>query len=223
MRATSIPTAARELLSRNGLLGWLVAQTWNDSSERQLALEVVLNVLEVLPWVKLPGVADAVEAIEIAVAGDGETLFPPRRTGSQIVACVLILSRNPLAASQVDATVLLALVREIATHLAPSSAAPGPPTAETTTAPPSPLLRTILSRLTTLMTLLSSRVVVASTSRALKEQFYATAMLLSFVRYEASMGDEEKADKALWSVAVRAGLDAGVEELQQEVIRLRSG
>ncbi len=50
-----------------------MAQTWNDSSERQLALEIVLNALEVLPWEKLPGVADAVEAIEIAVAGDGET------------------------------------------------------------------------------------------------------------------------------------------------------
>ncbi|KWU41852.1 hypothetical protein RHOSPDRAFT_36620 [Rhodotorula sp. JG-1b] len=195
VRATSIPTAARELLSRNGLLGWFVAQTWNDSSERQLALEIVLNVLEVLPWEKLPGVADAVEAIEIAAAGD---------------------------ASQVDATVLLALVREIATHLAPPSPAPGPTTAESTPAP-APLLRTILARLTALMTLLSSRIVVASTSRALKEQFYATAMLLSFVRHEANIGEEEMADKALWSVAVRAGLDAGVEELQQEVIRLRSG
>ena len=117
---------------------------------------------------------------------------------------------------------LLALVREIATHLAPPSPAPGPTTAESTPAP-APLLRTILARLTALMTLLSSRIVVASTSRALKEQFYATAMLLSFVRHEANIGEEEMADKALWSVAVRAGLDAGVEELQQEVIRLRSG
>lgn len=74
VRASTIPTAARELLSRNGLLGWLAAQTWQDSSERQLALEVVLNVLPVLPWEKLPSVADAVEAIEVAVAGDGETL-----------------------------------------------------------------------------------------------------------------------------------------------------
>lgn len=116
---------------------------------------------------------------------------------------------------------LLALVREIATHLAPPSPAAGPTAAEPTPAP-APLLRTILARLTTLMTLLSSRIVVVSTSRTLKEQFYATAMLLSFVRYEADIGEEEEADKALWSAAVRAGLDAGVEELQQEVIRLRS-
>ena len=104
----------------------------------------------------------------------------------------------------------------------PRAPPPAAPTAAEPTPAPAPLLRTILARLTTLMTLLSSRIVVVSTSRTLKEQFYATAMLLSFVRYEADIGEEEEADKALWSAAVRAGLDAGVEELQQEVIRLRS-
>ncbi len=149
-------------------------------------------------------------------------LLPSRaRRESDVDLCADIVA-VPAAASQVDATVLLALVREIATHLVPTSPAPGTTTAESTPTP-APLLRTILARLTTLMTLLPTRIVVASTSRALKEQFYATAMLLSFVRHEASIGEEEEADKALWSVAVRAGLDAGVEELQQEVIRLRSG
>ncbi|GAA5877773.1 hypothetical protein JCM3774_000753 [Rhodotorula dairenensis] len=196
VRATTIPTAARELLSRNGLLGWLAAQIWQDSSERQLALEIVLNVLQVLPWEKLPGVADAVEAIEVAVADD---------------------------ASPLDATSLLALVREIVTRLAP--VLPTPPSTPKTEATPTPtptrpLVRLILARLSSLLALLSSRV-TGSTSLVLKEQFYATTMLLSFVSSKASM-PETAADRALWSTALRAGLDAEVEELRKEVIKLRS-
>lgn len=83
VRATRIHAAARELVSRNGLLGWLSVQAWQDAEERQFALDTVLNVLAILPWDKLPGVADAVEAVEGAVRGfvnaplhgDGE---PPR-------------------------------------------------------------------------------------------------------------------------------------------------
>ncbi|GAA5984401.1 hypothetical protein JCM10908_003333 [Rhodotorula pacifica] len=191
VRATTIPVAARELLSRNGLLGWLAAQTWQDPSERQLALEVVLNVLEVVPWEKLPGVADAVEAVEVAVAGE---------------------------AVQLDATTLLALVRTIATHLAPPSEGSESAAAGSSTTPP--LVRLILSRLSPLLCSLSSRI-ASTTSAALKEHFYATTMLLSFVRSEAGIA-EQLEERALWSAALRAGLDAGVEELQKEVIRLRS-
>lgn len=71
IRATSIPTAARELLSRNGLLGWLSSQLPLDIAERRLFLQVVCNMAQVVPWDKMAGVADVVEAMVNAVGPDG--------------------------------------------------------------------------------------------------------------------------------------------------------
>lgn len=115
----------------------------------------------------------------------------------------------------------MALVREIVTHLAlPSSAPTSVPETDTARVPPPPLVRLILARLASLLSLLSSRV-AGSAALGLKEQFYATVMLLSFVRSEANI-PESATDRALWSAGLRAGLDAGVEELRKEVIKLRS-
>ncbi|BGP19579.1 hypothetical protein JCM10213_001382 [Rhodosporidiobolus nylandii] len=74
LRATTLPTAARELLTRNGLLGWLTAaaSTALDVGERRLLLGIIANVVEVLSFEesKLAGVADAVEAVEAAVGSE---------------------------------------------------------------------------------------------------------------------------------------------------------
>ncbi|GAA6009612.1 hypothetical protein JCM10207_004124 [Rhodosporidiobolus poonsookiae] len=70
VRATTIPTAARELLSRNGLLGWVAAQVPLDVDERKLLLDIVSNTVEVLGFDKLTGVADALEAVEVAVGSE---------------------------------------------------------------------------------------------------------------------------------------------------------
>ncbi|KAK4329709.1 hypothetical protein RTBOTA2_005661 [Rhodotorula toruloides] len=94
IRATSIPTAARELLSRNGLLGWLSSQLPLDIAERRLFLHVVCSMAQVVPWDKMAGVADVVEAMVNAVGPD---------------------------VTAVDAATLLDLIRHIVTHLSPSS------------------------------------------------------------------------------------------------------
>lgn len=75
VRATSLPTAARELLSRNGLLGWLAAQVPLDVAERRLLVQVVAQTAEVLPFEQVTGVADAVEALENAVGNEGAPLL----------------------------------------------------------------------------------------------------------------------------------------------------
>lgn len=74
IRATSLPSAARELLSRNGFLGWLAAQAPLDVSERRLLVQIVANMAQVLPFEQLTGVTDAVEALENAVGGEGASL-----------------------------------------------------------------------------------------------------------------------------------------------------
>ena len=71
LRATSIPQAARELLSRNGLLGWLSAQTPVDVSERRLLISVISNVVAVLAQDGLAGAADALDALS-AVMGPND-------------------------------------------------------------------------------------------------------------------------------------------------------
>jgi hypothetical protein len=62
--------------------------------ERQLALEIVLNVLEVLPWEKLPGVADAVEAIEIAVVCATSQPSKPLRESNSRAAVGMLVART---------------------------------------------------------------------------------------------------------------------------------
>lgn len=72
MRATSIPQAARELLSRNGLLGWISAQTAVDAAERRLLISIIGNLADVLSNDKLPVVADALDALAISASTDGK-------------------------------------------------------------------------------------------------------------------------------------------------------
>ncbi|GAA5853484.1 hypothetical protein JCM9279_007252 [Rhodotorula babjevae] len=76
IRATSLPSAARELLSRNGFLGWLAAQAPLDVSERRLLVQIVANMVEVLPFEQMTGVTDAVEALENAVGGEVAVIDP---------------------------------------------------------------------------------------------------------------------------------------------------
>ncbi|BGP43022.1 hypothetical protein JCM10449v2_007037 [Rhodotorula kratochvilovae] len=173
VRATSLPAAARELLSRNGLLGWLAAQVPLDVAERRLLVLVVRNTAEVLPFDQVTGVADAVEALENAIGKD---------------------------VSVIDTTTLLDLIRFIAARLSPSSTR-------------SPLLPLILSRLSAL---LASLTISGSSPEA--HRFYATAMLLAFVRSEAGMQEGER-ERDVWRRAVQCGLEAGDEELRREVLQ----
>ncbi|BGO95132.1 hypothetical protein NBRC10512_006416 [Rhodotorula toruloides] len=182
IRATSIPAAARELLSRNGLLGWLSSQLPLDIAERRLFLQVVCNMAQVVPWDKMAGVADVVEATVNAVGPD---------------------------VTAVDAPTLLDLVRHVVTHLSPTSTS-------------SSLLPLILSRLSDILRAVSATLDAPSASTSVQERFYTTVTLLAFVRYEANQ-PERKEDRELWSAAVKAGLKAGVKELEKETIRILSG
>ncbi|BGP34984.1 hypothetical protein JCM10296v2_006808 [Rhodotorula toruloides] len=182
VRATSIPTAARELLSRNGLLGWLSSQLPLDIAERRLFLQVVCNMAQVVPWDKMAGVADVVEAMVNAVGPD---------------------------VTAVDAATLLDLIRYIVTHLSPASTS-------------SSLLPLILSRLSDTLRSLSTTLDTPSASSGIQHRFCTTVTLLAFVRHEANLL-ERKGDRELWSAAVKAGLKAGVKELERETIRILSG
>ncbi|GAA6049204.1 hypothetical protein JCM3770_003309 [Rhodotorula araucariae] len=171
IRATSLPAAARELLSRNGLLGWLAAQVPLDVAERRLLVLVVRNTAEVLPFDQMTGVADAVEALENAIGKD---------------------------VSVIDATTLLDLIRFIASHVSPSTTR-------------SSLLPLVLARLSALLASIGGPDLDG-------HRFYATAMLLAFVRSEAGMSDGAR-EREVWRLAVQHGLEAGDEELTREVLR----
>ncbi|GAA5853151.1 hypothetical protein JCM8547_000217 [Rhodosporidiobolus lusitaniae] len=177
LRATTIPTAARELLSRNGLLGWLAAQSPLDIAERRLLVSIVQNVVEVLSFEegKLGGVADAIEALEVAV-------------GNEVAA--------------IDTSTLLDLTRLIVSRLPPSAS----------------LSSLVLTRLTSLVLRLSATLTISTTPQAVLQRFYLTVMALSFVRFEAGLVEGKK-ERELWSLAVEAGMKAGVEELRREVVK----
>ncbi|GAA5902398.1 hypothetical protein JCM8208_007278 [Rhodotorula glutinis] len=174
IRATSLPSAARELMSRNGFLGWLAAQAPLDVAERRLLVQIVANMVEVVPFEQMTGVTDAVEALENAVGGE---------------------------VAVIDTTTLLDLIRLIAGRL---------PATTTRSA----LLALVLARLSTLL----SGVATTSASTTVQHRFYATTMLLAFVRSEAGI-KEGKQEKELWRVAVQKGLETGDEELRREVLR----
>lgn len=73
VRATSLPQAARELLSRNGILGWTAALTPVDAIERRLLIKIVVNVAAVVSGDKLPVVADALDALSsLSDADEGQ-------------------------------------------------------------------------------------------------------------------------------------------------------
>ncbi|GAA5995357.1 Urb1p [Rhodotorula paludigena] len=178
VRATSIPTAARELLSRNGILGWLSAQIPLDVAERRLLVQIVVNMVEVLPWDKMAGVADAVEALDNAVGKD---------------------------VSVIDPSTLLDLVRHIVAHISPSLS--------------SPLLSLVLASLSSLVSSIAATVTSSTPPAPLAHRLYATTMVLSFVRGEAGLR-EGSAERKMWSQAVRAGLQAGDDEIKLEVLRI---
>lgn len=63
LRATSLPQAARELLSRNGLLGWIAAQVAVDAGERRLLISIINNAVDVLSYDRPANVSDALDAL----------------------------------------------------------------------------------------------------------------------------------------------------------------
>ncbi|GAA5837662.1 hypothetical protein JCM3766R1_000547 [Sporobolomyces carnicolor] len=70
IRATTIPTAARELLSRNGLVGWVAAQTPVDSTERRHLATILGNLCRVMTFDKLTGIADLLDALTAVIGAD---------------------------------------------------------------------------------------------------------------------------------------------------------
>jgi hypothetical protein len=64
VKATSIPQAAREMLSRNGLLGWIAAQTPLDANERKLMINVIENIVDALLVSDNDKIATVVEALD---------------------------------------------------------------------------------------------------------------------------------------------------------------
>ena len=67
-----IPTAARELLSRNGLVGWIASQTPLDSTERKYFVAILGNLTQVMTFDKLTGVADLLDALTAVIGSDSE-------------------------------------------------------------------------------------------------------------------------------------------------------
>jgi hypothetical protein len=90
------------------------------------------------------------------------------------------------------------------------------PVAESST---TPTLLLILNRLSSLLTALSSTLSSIVSTR-LAQVFYSTAVSIAFVKYEAGIQENEK-DRDNWKLAIEFGLQAGVEELGKEVLRLQ--
>ncbi|GAA5826641.1 hypothetical protein JCM11251_002831 [Rhodosporidiobolus azoricus] len=108
LRATSLPSAARELLSRNGLLGWLAAQSPLDVAERRLLLGIVRNIIDVLAFEekKLEGVADAVEAVEAAIGNEVSVVG-----ANELLNLVrVVVSRLPAPSTSASSTSLRPLI-----------------------------------------------------------------------------------------------------------------
>ena len=63
IRATSIPQAAQELLSRNGLLGWISSQVPADATERRLMISVIGNIVEVVDGEKIGTISDLLDTL----------------------------------------------------------------------------------------------------------------------------------------------------------------
>ncbi|GAA5969225.1 hypothetical protein JCM3765_007248 [Sporobolomyces pararoseus] len=181
VRATSIPTAARELLSRNGLVGWIASQTPLDSTERKHFVTILGNLTQIMTFDKLAGVADLLDAMTAVIGSD---------------------------ISSIDSTLLLTLLNSIVSRLPPPSAATSSPT-----------LTLILNRLSSLVnTLLASLPHVVSNTVA--QLFYSTAVSIAFVKYEAGLAENEQ-DKENWKRAIQFGLQAGVEDLGKQVLKLQ--
>ncbi|GAA6025207.1 hypothetical protein JCM11491_004864 [Sporobolomyces phaffii] len=178
IRATLIPTAARELLSRNGLVGWIAAQTPLDSTERRLMATILANVARVMSFDKLTGVADLLDTLTRVIGLDLHA---------------------------VDATSLLDLLNDVLARL-PA------PVAEV---PASPTLVLTLNRISDLLAAVSS-----SSATAAAIGFYTAAVSLAFVQFEAGVAVTPR-DRALWHRAIEVGLEAGVEDLARELLKLQ--
>ncbi|ORY47184.1 ribosome 60S biogenesis N-terminal-domain-containing protein [Leucosporidium creatinivorum] len=116
LRATSIPQAARELLSRNGLLGWISAQTAVDPAERRLLISILSNLVDVLSNDKLSVVADALDALSFS-SGSNEVAAIELSAICQIVTKLSL--RLPSAVSPSPAhTLVLDRARSLLTFVA---------------------------------------------------------------------------------------------------------
>ncbi|GAA5910073.1 Urb1p [Sporobolomyces salmoneus] len=180
IRATTIPTAARELLSRNGLVGWIAAQTPLDSTERRHCVTILSNLTQVMTFDKLTGVADLLDALTAVIGSD---------------------------MSSIDSVTLLSLLHYIVSRL------PAPSDAQ------SPTLVLILNRLSLLLTSLASTL-PHGISNSLAQLFYSTAVSVAFVKFEAGLKENE-GDRENWKLAIKFGLQAGVEDLGKEVMKLQ--
>lgn len=104
---------------------------------------------------------------------------------------------------------LLALLNYIVSRLSP-------PAASATT---SPTLSLILNRLSSLVNSLLSSLPHVVTN-AVAQLFYSTAVSIAFVKYEAGILEKEE-DKENWKRAIQFGLQAGVEDLGKQVLKLQ--
>lgn len=100
---------------------------------------------------------------------------------------------------------MLDLVRHIVAHISPSLA--------------SPLLSLVLASLSSLVSSIAATVTSSTPPAPLAHRLYATTMVMSFVRGEAGLR-EGSAERKTWSQAVRAGLQAGDDEIKLEVLRI---
>ncbi|GAA5926014.1 Urb1p [Sporobolomyces koalae] len=180
-RATMIPTAARELLSRNGLIGWIAAQTCLDSTERRLFVSILTNLAQIMTFDKVAGVADLLDALTVVIGTD---LF------------------------SINAATLLSLLYSIVSRL-PSSVG----------AQASPVLALTLDRITSLLDSIKSHLATPA-HRDVARLFYVTTVALAFVKHEARV-EETAQDGANWKAAIALGLEAGVTELEKEILRLQ--
>lgn len=109
VRATSIPAAGRELVARNGLVGWIGAQRAGDAGERRLMEQVLLNLVESVGLEKLGVVADALDALTGLVAGVTDASPAELATVSSFLAQAL--RRLPPATAATLAAHALVLAR----------------------------------------------------------------------------------------------------------------
>lgn len=200
LRATSIPQAARELLSRNGLLGWISAQTAVDPAERRLLISILSNLVEVLSNDKLSVVADALDALSISSGSSEGELGPP--PCPELAANVVRPTVAPIELSSI-----CQIVAKLSLRL-PS------------TDSPSPSHTLVLDRARSLLAFVAAR--LPATDVRVQGDLYSAVMAVTFTRFSAGL-EETRTDKELYNAGIAAGLVAGVEQLRVETLRSLSG
>lgn len=111
----------------------------------------------------------------------------------------------------IDSTSLLKLLLHILSRL--------PPVTRGSTASASPTVVLILDRISALLFTLSSTLPLAVPDHV-AQLFYSTAVSLGFLKYEAGVKETEQ-DAKNWKKAIAFGLQAGVEDLGKEVMKLQ--